>query len=160
ARSCAVHTEALLPGARRADERNARLARASRVRAVPRLCQRLVRGRRGRRPQPVGSRPRSAESRPSCPAHGLGDTVQVHGGRGAPRARVAPVRRRRLHPRLRNVSRCRRQALRRGMRGALPEFGRFLVAGAVNTLASYAIYFALLQFIPYLAAYTIAYLIG
>jgi len=46
------------------------------------------------------------------------------------------------------------------MRGALSEFGRFLVAGAVNTLASYAVYFVLLQFIPYLAAYTIAYLVG
>ena len=46
------------------------------------------------------------------------------------------------------------------MRDALPEFGRFLVSGAVNTLASYAVYFALLPFIPYLAAYTIAYLIG
>ena len=46
------------------------------------------------------------------------------------------------------------------MRPALLQFARFLVAGAVNTVASYAIFLVLLQFTPYLAAYTIAYVIG
>ena len=46
------------------------------------------------------------------------------------------------------------------MRPALLQFARFLVAGAVNTVASYAIFLVLLQFMPYLAAYTIAYVIG
>ena len=46
------------------------------------------------------------------------------------------------------------------MRPALLQFARFIVAGAVNTVASYAIFLVLLQFMPYLAAYTIAYVIG
>jgi len=46
------------------------------------------------------------------------------------------------------------------MRGELPEFARFLVAGAVNTGISYAIYLLLLAILPYLAAYTISYLAG
>ena len=46
------------------------------------------------------------------------------------------------------------------MRPALPQFARFIAAGAINTVASYAIFLALLQFAPYLVAYTIAYAIG
>jgi putative flippase GtrA len=46
------------------------------------------------------------------------------------------------------------------MRDALPEFARFLVAGAVNTGVSYALYLLLLTTLPYLAAYTIAYAAG
>lgn len=46
------------------------------------------------------------------------------------------------------------------MRDALPEFARFLVAGVVNTGVSYAIYLLLLAVLPYLAAYTIAYVVG
>jgi len=41
-----------------------------------------------------------------------------------------------------------------------PQFLRFLVTGTVNTAASYALYFVLLQVMPYLAAYTIAYVFG
>jgi putative flippase GtrA len=41
-----------------------------------------------------------------------------------------------------------------------PEFRRFVVTGAVNTAASYALYFVLLQVVPYLVAYTIAYASG
>ncbi|MDQ6621188.1 MAG: GtrA family protein [Pseudomonadota bacterium] len=41
-----------------------------------------------------------------------------------------------------------------------PEFRRFLVTGAVNTAASYAMYFVLLQALPYLVAYTLAYASG
>ena len=46
------------------------------------------------------------------------------------------------------------------MRDALPEFARFLAAGVVNTGVSYAIYLLLLTILPYLAAYTIAYVAG
>src|SRR4051794_31289578 len=46
------------------------------------------------------------------------------------------------------------------MRGAMSEFARFVVAGGVNTGISYAAYLLLLAFLPYLAAYTIAYLFG
>ena len=46
------------------------------------------------------------------------------------------------------------------MRPALLQFARFLVAGAINTIGSYAIFVVLLQFMPYLAAYTIAYVVG
>jgi putative flippase GtrA len=46
------------------------------------------------------------------------------------------------------------------MRQALLQFTRFLVAGAINTAASYAAFLLLLQFLAYLAAYTIAYVIG
>jgi putative flippase GtrA len=46
------------------------------------------------------------------------------------------------------------------MRPALLQFARFLVAGAINTVTSYGIFVALLQFMPYLAAYTIAYIAG
>lgn len=41
-----------------------------------------------------------------------------------------------------------------------PEFLRFLVTGTINTAASYALYFVLLRVMPYLAAYTIAYVFG
>ena len=34
------------------------------------------------------------------------------------------------------------------MRPALLQFARFIVAGAVNTVASYAIFLVLLQFMP------------
>jgi len=40
------------------------------------------------------------------------------------------------------------------------RFSRFLVSGAGNTLASYALYLLLLIWLPYLAAYTIAYVAG
>jgi putative flippase GtrA len=46
------------------------------------------------------------------------------------------------------------------MRLALMQFVRFLVAGALNTVASYALFLVLLRFVPYLAAYTIAYVLG
>ena len=46
------------------------------------------------------------------------------------------------------------------MRRVVHEFARFVVAGAVNTITSYAIYLTLLQWMPYLAAYTIAYAVG
>ena len=46
------------------------------------------------------------------------------------------------------------------MRRALPEFARFLFAGAINTGISYAAYLLLLTFLPYLAAYAISYLLG
>ena len=46
------------------------------------------------------------------------------------------------------------------MTRSLHQFARFVAAGAINTAASYAIYFLLLQFLPYLAAYTIAYVAG
>jgi putative flippase GtrA len=40
------------------------------------------------------------------------------------------------------------------------RFSRFLVSGAINTIASYALYLLLLIWLPYLAAYTIAYVAG
>lgn len=40
------------------------------------------------------------------------------------------------------------------------DAARFLVAGGLNTLASYALYAVLLQVLPYLAAYTVAYVAG
>lgn len=46
------------------------------------------------------------------------------------------------------------------MRPALRQFARFLIAGAVNTVASYVIFLLLLGFMPYLVAYTISYVIG
>jgi putative flippase GtrA len=46
------------------------------------------------------------------------------------------------------------------MRPALRQFARFLIAGAVNTVASYVIFLLLLWFMPYLVAYTISYVIG
>jgi putative flippase GtrA len=46
------------------------------------------------------------------------------------------------------------------MRDELPEFARFIVAGAANTGISYAVYLLLLVLMPYLAAYTISYLVG
>src|SRR2546423_1121793 len=46
------------------------------------------------------------------------------------------------------------------MRQALLQFTRFVFAGAINTAASYAVFLVLLQFLTYLAAYTIAYVIG
>ena|SRR5437764_14937366 len=46
------------------------------------------------------------------------------------------------------------------MRPVLRQFMRFLAAGAINTVASYVVFLLLLQFIPYLAAYTIAYVAG
>ena len=46
------------------------------------------------------------------------------------------------------------------MRPALLQFASFLVAGAINTVTSYGIFVVLLRFMPYLAAYTIAYIVG
>lgn len=46
------------------------------------------------------------------------------------------------------------------MTQSLGQFARFVVVGVINTVASYAIYFALLQVMPYLVAYTIAYIAG
>ena len=46
------------------------------------------------------------------------------------------------------------------MRGRALEFTRFLVAGAINTAVSYAVYLLLLAFVPYLIAYTISYVVG
>lgn len=40
------------------------------------------------------------------------------------------------------------------------EFGRFLLAGAANTLLSYLLYLLLLEFLAYLLAYSIAYCFG
>ena len=47
-------------------------------------------------------------------------------------------------------------------RSLLPrsDAARFLVAGGVNTLASYLLYAVLLLVLPYLAAYTVAYVAG
>jgi len=46
------------------------------------------------------------------------------------------------------------------MRPALLQFARFLVAGAINTVASYAVFLVLLEVMSYLAAYTISYVFG
>jgi putative flippase GtrA len=40
------------------------------------------------------------------------------------------------------------------------EFGRFLIAGAVNTFATYVLYLLLLGSIGYLFAYSVAYVVG
>jgi putative flippase GtrA len=40
------------------------------------------------------------------------------------------------------------------------EAFRFLVAGALNTAATYVLYLALLQIVPYRVAYTVSYAIG
>ena len=40
------------------------------------------------------------------------------------------------------------------------QFLRYLVAGGVNTLATYAVLVALMRVLPYLAAYTSAYVLG
>ena len=40
------------------------------------------------------------------------------------------------------------------------RFKRFLVSGAVNTLATYILYLLLLEFLPYTWAYTITYAAG
>lgn len=40
------------------------------------------------------------------------------------------------------------------------EFIRFVIAGVANTALTYAVYFVLLWIIPYLYAYTCAYLLG
>jgi len=45
-------------------------------------------------------------------------------------------------------------------RHVTPQFLRFLVTGTLNTAASYGVYFLLLQVMPYLAAYTVAYVFG
>ena len=39
-------------------------------------------------------------------------------------------------------------------------FPRFMIAGAVNTGLTYAIYYGLLFFVPYVFAYSLAYAIG
>lgn len=39
-------------------------------------------------------------------------------------------------------------------------FAKFLVAGGINTLVTYAIYLGLLAFMPYALSYTIAYVTG
>lgn len=46
------------------------------------------------------------------------------------------------------------------MRSSLHELPRFLVVGATNTAVSYVLYLLLLEFMPYLYAYSIAYGIG
>lgn len=40
------------------------------------------------------------------------------------------------------------------------ELGRFLLVGATNTAVSYVLYLLLLEFMPYLYAYSISYSIG
>jgi putative flippase GtrA len=40
------------------------------------------------------------------------------------------------------------------------EFARFLLVGVTNTLFSYLLYLLLLNFLPYLAAYTLSYCAG
>ncbi|MGE8165146.1 GtrA family protein [Paraburkholderia sp. NPDC080076] len=40
------------------------------------------------------------------------------------------------------------------------RFKRFLVSGAVNTLATYLLYLLLLKFLPYTWAYTVTYVVG
>ena len=40
------------------------------------------------------------------------------------------------------------------------QFLRYLVAGGVNTLATYALLVALMRVLPYLVAYTTAYVLG
>ena len=42
----------------------------------------------------------------------------------------------------------------------MPRFARFLVAGTLNTVASYAVYLLLLEVVDYRAAYSIAYVAG
>lgn len=37
---------------------------------------------------------------------------------------------------------------------------RFVIAGAANTCTTYVLYLALLQFMPYVAAYSVTYLVG
>ena len=39
-------------------------------------------------------------------------------------------------------------------------FGRFLIAGIVNTILSYLVYFLLLTFMSYTLAYSVAYCVG
>lgn len=46
------------------------------------------------------------------------------------------------------------------MRSINREFYRFVFWGGINTLAGYLIYALLLQFLPYLVAYSIAYVAG
>ncbi len=46
------------------------------------------------------------------------------------------------------------------MSRASSQFLRYLVAGGVNTLATYALLVALMRVLPYLAAYTSAYVLG
>jgi putative flippase GtrA len=41
-----------------------------------------------------------------------------------------------------------------------PEFRRFIVAGVINTLSSYAVYLGLLQFVSYEVAYTLSTVTG
>jgi putative flippase GtrA len=43
---------------------------------------------------------------------------------------------------------------------SMPAFGRFLIAGLINTAVTWALYLALLLVLPYLAAYTTAYMLG
>lgn len=53
-----------------------------------------------------------------------------------------------------------RRLVRSALIDSAPTFGRFLVAGLVNTVVTWALYLALLLVLPYLAAYTLAYLLG
>lgn len=48
--------------------------------------------------------------------------------------------------------------MKRGQVGR--EFGRFLVAGTINTALTYGLYLALLQPLGYLFAYSVAYVVG
>jgi putative flippase GtrA len=43
---------------------------------------------------------------------------------------------------------------------ALPPLPRFVVAGALNTVATWALYLALLPFLDYVASYSVAYVAG
>jgi len=45
-------------------------------------------------------------------------------------------------------------------KGLTGEVVRFLFAGGVNTLVSYVVYLALLQFMPYIFAYSMCYFFG
>ncbi len=47
-----------------------------------------------------------------------------------------------------------------GTEGWRTVFFRFLISGAGNTAASYAVYLVLLQFLPYRLSYTLAYAAG
>ena len=40
------------------------------------------------------------------------------------------------------------------------EFIRYLIAGGVNTITGYVLYFFMIKIIPYLVAYTIVYIVG
>jgi putative flippase GtrA len=45
-------------------------------------------------------------------------------------------------------------------RGQVETIVRYVLAGALNTGATYVLYFVLLQFVPYASAYTVAFVAG